>query len=130
MYPETNFISALLAEPFCDLAEEYEELLTDWYGDDLALFDIYDEDLCQAVRKLQSVTRLCWTATYPQMTSYEKLRCKYEALLNVHSCLIEAYGNLSDENEKLGKTCRDSRKKILKLKSIADAAQLRKGGCD
>lgn len=116
MYEANNFISALITEPFCDFTEEYEELLGDWYGDDLSLFDIDDEDLCHAVRKMTSVTRFWCTAPYPPLTSYEKLRRKYETLLAIHSFLIEAYINLREENERLVGACRDSRRKIIAIK--------------
>jgi len=116
MYDANNYISALLTEPFCDLTEEYEELLKDWYGDDLSLFDIDDEDLASAVRRLTDLERFWFTSTYPPLTSYEKLRRKYETLLAIHSCLIEAYENLRDDNEKLVVACRQNTSKIAPTK--------------
>jgi len=121
MSESRNYIDALITETFFDATEELDELLRDWYGDDISLFNLDDEDLSIAARSLTRVIRFWGTATYPPLTSYEKLRRKYEALLAIHSCLIEAYGNLRDENEKLVVASQHDKRKIISTRI--------KGGC-
>ena len=107
-------------KPTNDLNEEYEELLMDWYGDDISLLDIDDIDLYDVVGRLTSLLRFWRTDFDCPLTSYEKLRRKYEALLYVHSNLIEAYAYLSDVNEQLVKACRNG-------KRIIDSTKINRG---
>jgi len=101
MYEANKYIHALFNEPFCDLAEEYEELLRDWYGDDISLFDLDDEDLSEALRRLTQIDRFWRTASKPDPSHYEKLRRKYDLLLELYSSLAEDYNNLRNDNRKL-----------------------------
>lgn len=101
MYDPSKYIRALIAEPFCDLADEYWGLLKDWYGDDLSLFDIDDEDLSEALRRLTQIDRFWRTDPKPYRTPYEKLRRKYDLLLELYSSLADDYNNLRNVNSKL-----------------------------
>jgi len=116
-----NYIDALLTETFYDATENLDELLRDWYGDDLSLFNIDDPDLSIAARSLTRYIQFWGTAAYPPLTSYEKLRRKYDALLDVHSNLLEEYAILRDEKAQLAETCRCLRRRIFSTKI--------KGGC-
>jgi hypothetical protein len=84
----SNTITGILGASFHDVTEEYAELLQDWYGEDLSLLDHDDEDLATAVR---AMTRRIgyWRTGSIRMTPYERLRAKYEALIEMHQSLME-----------------------------------------
>jgi len=123
MSETSNFINAILTEASYDFTEEYEELLKDWYGDDISMFNPDDEDLLDVARCLTRHIEFWRTASDPKYpwTSYEKLRYKYEMLLRVHSNLLEAYSYLVDEKEQLVEDCRYFHRKI--------GPTIIKGGC-
>ena len=94
----SNYIAGILNEPWYDVTEEYDELLSQWYGEDLSLFDADDEELAACVRRLTRTFRY-WRTNPEQMTSYEKLRSEYEALTEQHQCLLDEYRILLAETK-------------------------------
>jgi hypothetical protein len=94
----SNYISGILNEPWYDVTEEYTELLSQWYGEDLSLFDADDEDLAECVRRLTRTFRY-WRTNPRQMTPYEKLRSEYYALTEQHQRLLDEYRILLAETE-------------------------------
>ena len=116
MSETSMYISELLQETFYDFTEEYDELLNDWYGDDLSIFNPDDEDLYDVVKRLTRKIRFWCTSPNPPLSSYEKLRRKYESLLAIHSRLIEAHCSLRDENEQLAKAFRHGQRKNITTK--------------
>jgi len=116
MYEIRKDTNVLITEPFCDFTEEFEDLLMDWYGDDLSIFNIDDDDLCHIVGRLANLLRFWCTDCDVPISSYEKLRRKYEALITIHNRLLEAYSNLLDDNEQLAKACRYGKRKIISTK--------------
>jgi hypothetical protein len=89
----SDYISGILNEPWYDVTEQYAELLSQWYGDDLSLFDADDEELAVCVRRLTRTFRY-WRTDPDLMTPYEKLRRKYEALTEQYQCLLDEYYTL------------------------------------
>jgi hypothetical protein len=89
----SDYISGILNEPWYDVTEEYAELLSQWYGDDLSLFDADDEELAVCVRRLTRTFRY-WRTDPDLMTPYEKLRRKYEALTEQYQRLVDEYHTL------------------------------------
>jgi hypothetical protein len=94
----SNYISGVLNETWYDVTEEYAELLSQWYGEDLSLFDADDEDLATCVRRLTRTFRY-WRTNPGQMTPYEKLRSEYEALTEQYQCLLDEYRILLAETK-------------------------------
>jgi hypothetical protein len=94
----SNTVAGILNATFYDVTEEYASLLKDWYGDDLSSIDCDDEDLADAVWELTRSINY-WRTDPDRMTPYEKLRAKYEALMETHQSLL-------DERRKLVSTIR------------------------
>jgi hypothetical protein len=86
----SDYISGILNEPWYDVTEEYSELLSVWYGDDLSLIDVDDEDLAVCVRGLTRTFRY-WRTDPGHMTPYERLRREYEALTEQHQRIVDEY---------------------------------------
>jgi hypothetical protein len=103
----SNYISGILNEQWYDVTEEYSELLSQWYGDDLSLFDTDDEDLAICLRRLSRTFRY-WRTNPGHMTPYEKLRRDYEALTEQCRALIDDNAALRAETTRLLADCRES----------------------
>jgi len=73
-----------------DMREEAEQLLSEWYGGDLSAFDPDDQELNMAFAGLMRTLLFSKKGAYA-ISSYEKLRMKYDALLEVHTKLIEEH---------------------------------------
>jgi hypothetical protein len=112
MQIEKNFTQELLNESWFDITEELDDLIGEWYGEASNGFPDNDIDFNDAVRSLISGYRY-WRFNPETMTSYEKLRSKYEYLLEVHQCLIESYNELLSKSE-----FATARRKQTQLKSI------------
>jgi hypothetical protein len=94
----SNTVAGILNATFYDVTEEYTNLLKDWYGEDLSRIDCDDEDLADAVRGLTRSINY-WRTDPDRMTPYERLRARYEALIETHQSLL-------DERRKLVSTIR------------------------
>jgi hypothetical protein len=94
----SDYISGILNEPWYDVTEEYAELLSQWYGDDLSLFDADDEELAACVRRLTRTFRY-WRTDPGHMTPYEKLRREYEALTEQYQRIVDEYRILLAESK-------------------------------
>jgi hypothetical protein len=70
------------------VTEPYEQLLREWYGEDLSLFNSEDPDLATLIYGLTRNNHY-WTFNPNTMTSYEKLRAKYDVLLSACEQLFE-----------------------------------------
>jgi hypothetical protein len=117
----SSYIECHLNESFgFEMGEVYEELLYDWYGEDLSLFDPDDEDLAIALTDIRKIS-MFWRTCPVQMSSYEKLRRLYDALLELYLQLVEDYNAVCLEKEQLALACQKVNRKILTLTI--------KGGC-
>jgi hypothetical protein len=94
----SDYISGILNEPWYDITEEYAGLLSQWYGDDLSLFDADDEELAVCVRRLTRTFRY-WRTDPGHMTPYEKLRREYEALTEQYQRIVDEYHILLAESK-------------------------------
>jgi hypothetical protein len=83
-----DVIAGILNASFYDVTEEYAELIETWYGEDLSLLNHDDEDLATAVWGLTHSINF-WRTNPNQMNPYEKLRLKYEMLIEQHQSLLE-----------------------------------------
>ena len=112
----SDFIESHLNETLgYEMREKYEELLYDWYGDDLSLFNPDDEDLAIAFINLRK-NDLFWR-TNPVLTSpYQKLRRKYDALLESYMQIVDDYKTACFEKEQLAAACRKTRRQVIALK--------------
>jgi hypothetical protein len=121
MYIAKHFIESLLNETVgYDMREEYTGLLFEWYGDDLSGFDPDDEDLIVAFERLRSNYTFWRTGPY-NVSPYQKLRAKYDALLETYMQSIDELTALRHENEQLAMACRKSQRMGVSNKI--------KGGC-
>jgi len=122
MYNESNFIESLLDETLgYDMREEYADLLSDWYGDDISLFDPDDEDLNIAFRRLNN-TYTFWKTSRYVTSPYQKLRMKYDLLLESYMQLIEDLQTALHEKGQLAKFCYDGKRQVVTTKT--------NGGCN
>jgi hypothetical protein len=84
----SNTVAGILNATFYDVTEEYASLLKDWYGEDLSSIDYDDEDLADAVRGLTRSINY-WRTNPDRTTPYERLRARYEALIETHQSLLD-----------------------------------------
>jgi hypothetical protein len=98
-----NTIAGILNASFYDVTEEYAQLLEDWYGVDMSLIDHDDEDLANLVWGLTRSIDY-WRTNLNRLTPYEKLRIRYEALIEQHQALLEDYLDVKSLLKTLRKT--------------------------
>jgi hypothetical protein len=116
MYTECNYIESLLYESLgYDMREEYAGLLTDWYGDDLTSFDPDDDDLIDAFRRL-NYTYTFWKTSSRSLSPYQKLRLKYDLLLESYIQLIGDFKAASPEKNLLAQGIQKNSRKIVTAK--------------
>jgi hypothetical protein len=120
MNDQRNYIRGLLYESWFDITEEYEELMQEWYGDPMAVFDPEDADLTDVVRACTKSYRY-WHFDPNQMTSFERLRMAYDVLVQAHVQLSESYQELLSAYE--------TPKKANDADHIQISAIKIKGGC-
>ena len=121
MFTESRFIESHLNETLgYEMGEAYEELLYDWYGDDLSLFNPDDSDLAIALVSLRK-NHLFWHTSPNAISPYQKLRRKYDALLESHMQLVDDYREACSEIEQFEKACQVHGRKTIAVKI--------KGGC-
>jgi hypothetical protein len=112
MQIEKSFVWEMLNESWFDITEEFEELLSEWCDDLSVVIPDDDIDFNDTVR---SITRgyKYWRFNPDQMTSYERLRTRYDALLEAHIQLINDHQELRAESSRLAWPCRKrARKKV------------------
>ena len=116
-----NLANSLLNESFgYDFSEECAGLLLEWYGDDLSSFDLDDEDLEIAFGRLRTYFTFWRTGRYT-ISPYQKLRLKYDALLESYLQMIDDYRTACSEKEQAEKACQVRGRKTIMVKV--------KGGC-
>ena len=121
MHNTRNLAESLLNEAFgYDMAEECAALLWEWYGDDLSPFDPDDEDLNIAFGRLRTRWTFWQTDRYA-VSPYQKLRRKYDALIEAYMLLVDDFRAALDENEQLASACQKNHREVVSTKI--------KGGC-
>jgi len=94
MIQAKHYTEELMTCDWFDITEEYENLLQEWYGDSSAAYNTDDDDFADAFRALAKNYRF-WHFDEKSMTSYERLRARYNALLDLHLDLVELYKDLT-----------------------------------
>ena len=112
-----NCINSHLNESYgYENREKYDELLYDWYGEDLSLFNPDDEDLAIAFNTLR-MNSYFWQIN-PVLTSpYQRLKRKYDALLESFMQMIDNYKTICFENEQLALACQKKQRIVISVKT-------------
>ena len=76
---------AFRSQTWHDITEPFDALLLEWYGDLTDRFDPADEDLADMVMALNQGNP--YWKNPPTMTSFQKIRRKYEWLLDAYALL-------------------------------------------
>jgi len=95
LYNNVGFIESHLNESLgsYEMGEQYEELLREWFGDEIPIFVPDDYELANAFRNIR-LNDLFWRANPHNISPYQKLRNKYDVL-------IEAFMQLSDDYKEI-----------------------------
>ncbi|MDR3304571.1 MAG: hypothetical protein LBS85_00860 [Clostridiales Family XIII bacterium] len=120
MIQAKHYTEELMACDWFDITEEYEDLLQEWYGDSSAAYSTDDDDFADSFRALTKNYRF-WHFDEKPMTSYERLRARYNALLDLHLGLVGLYKDFCAAHKEAAAPRDNGQRRIIS----ADI----KGGC-
>jgi hypothetical protein len=113
MYTAQKFIDDILTQSaWFDMDGDCEALLDDWYADDISMIGSDDEDLAIAFMRLRN-TYTFWRTGAEEKTPYQKLKLKYDALLEAYLQMANDLKTICEDNVRLAALCSKSSRKVI-----------------